>query len=360
MVDFSHNKNVDQPHLTLQGTTIALQASHKFLGVFLDQGLRWGQQADYTLVKAAKWTLAFSRLAQPSSGVNLRLMRQMYNAVAIPKLAYAADVWYIPTRKKEGASRCSSSIGVANRLISIQRMATIAITGAMRTTATDVLDLHAGLTPIPLMLHRICHRAALRLASLPVMHLLHSTFRTHAKRYIKSHRSPLHELASIYNITPDNIELSSPVHSPPAYEIKAKVPMLPLGEEETSENEQLGEDDIQVFTDGSGLNGQVGTAAVMYRRGWVPRVLRYHLGSLMEHTMFEAEAVGLLLALHMLKYEHDIPWAIIRLDNQAVLGALPIHKPSPAQTIIDKILVQMERNWARARDPAYTLEVTWV
>ena len=144
------------------------------------------------------------------------------------------------------------------------------------------------------------------------------------------------------------------------YEIKAKAPTLPLGEEEMSENEQLGEDDIQVFTDGSGLYGQVGAAAVMYRRGQGPRVLRYHLGSLTEHTVFEAEAVGLLLALHMLKYERDIPWAVIRLDNQAVLGALHIRKPSPAQTIIDEILVQMERNWARVHDPAYTLEVTWV
>ena len=157
LVDFSCNKNVDRPHLTLRGTTIAPQASHKFVGVLLDQGLCWGPQADYALAKAAKWTLAFRRLAQPSSGVNLRLMCQMYNAVAIPKLAYVADVWYTPTCKKEGASRRSSSVGVANRLISIQRMATIAIMGAMHTTATDVLDLHAGLTPIPLVLHRICH-----------------------------------------------------------------------------------------------------------------------------------------------------------------------------------------------------------
>lgn len=44
-------------------------------------------------------------------------------------------------------------------------------------------------------------------------------------------------------------------------------------------------------------------------------MLRYHLGPLTKHTVFGAEAVGLLLALHMLKYEHNAPWAIIRLDN---------------------------------------------
>ena len=359
LIDFSRNKNLDRPHMTLRGTAITPQTSHKFLGVMLDQELRWREQADYALSKAAKWTLAFRRLARPTSGVNLRLMRQMYSAVAIPKVVYAADVWYTPTRKKEGASRLSGSVGITNKLASIQRMAAIAITGAMRTTATDILDLHAGLTPIPLMLHRICHRATLRLASLPETHPLHSVFRTRAKRYIKTHRSPLHELASIYDIAPGNIEPTSPVRSPPAYVLKAKVPKLPVSEE-AEEEEQIGEDVVQVFSDGSGLDGQVGAAAVMYRTGRGPRVLRYHLGPLTDHTVFEAEAVGLLLALHMLKYECDAPRAIVRLDNQAVLGALHIRKPSPAQAIIDEIIAQMERNWAGASNPAYTLDITWV
>ena len=76
--------------------------------------------------------------------------------------------------------------------------------------------------------------------------------------------------------------------------------------------------------------------------------------------VFEAEAVGPLLALHMLKYKCDAPQAIVRLDNQAILGALHICKPSPMQAVIDKIIVQMERNWAGASNPAYTLNVTWV
>ena len=252
--------------MTLQGITIVLQASHKFLGVLLEQELCWRQQADYALSKAAKWTLAFHRLARPASGVNLQLMCQMYSAVAIPKVAYVANIWYTPTHKKEGAGRCSSSVSITNKLASIQQMGAIAIMGVMRTIATDVLDLHAGLTPISLMLHRICHRATLRLASLPEMHLLHSMFHTRTKRYIKSHRSLLHELASIYSITPDNIELTSPTRLPPAYDLKAKVPTLPMNEE-VLEDEQTGEEDIQVFSDGSGLDGQVGAAAVMYQRG---------------------------------------------------------------------------------------------
>ena len=48
------------------------------------------------LVKATKWTLAFWRLARPAMGISLQLMRQMYCAMVLPKMTYAADVWYTP------------------------------------------------------------------------------------------------------------------------------------------------------------------------------------------------------------------------------------------------------------------------
>ena len=48
--------------------------------------------------------------------------------------------------------------------------------------------------------------------------------------------------------------------------------------------------------------------------------------------------MGIILALHMLHFEHDAKWAIIRLDNQAVLGALSLHSPQPSQYIIDEII----------------------
>ena len=166
-------------------------------------------------------------------------------------------------------------------------------------------------------------------------------------------------MASTYDITPGSIEPTTPARSSPAYTLKARVPTLPLSEE-AEEEEPIEEDVVQVFSDGLGLGGQIGATAVMYRMGRGPRVLRYHLGLLTDHTVFEAEAVGLLLALHMLKYERDAPQAIVRLDNQAVLGALHICKPSPTQAIIDEIITQMERNWAQASNPAYTLDVTWV
>ena len=84
-------------------------------------------------------------------------MRQLFNAVAVPKMAYAADVWYTPVSKRQGKLQLSGSVGITGKLASLQRMATLAITGALRSTTTDVLDLHADVLPVELLLNKIWH-----------------------------------------------------------------------------------------------------------------------------------------------------------------------------------------------------------
>src|SRR6266481_8557687 len=123
---------------------------------------------------------------------------------------------------------------------------------------------------------------------------------------------------------------------------------------------EIAEDEVQLFSDGSGQEGKVGAAAVMCKWGQRDKILRYSLGTLTEHTVFEAEAVGVLMALHLLRSEWGIRRATIHLDNQAVLGALSIRKPKPAQTIIDKIIAQIKETWQQARHPAFRLEIGWI
>jgi hypothetical protein len=41
LIDFSRTKGVGRPDMSLQGSLIKSSTSHKFLGVQLDQELRW-------------------------------------------------------------------------------------------------------------------------------------------------------------------------------------------------------------------------------------------------------------------------------------------------------------------------------
>jgi len=60
---------------------------------------------------------------------------------------------------------------------------------------------------------------------------------------------------------------------------------------------------IQIFSDGSGIDGMIGSAAVLYRHTdgnqTVKKVLCYCLGSETKHTMYEGEVVGEVLSQHL-------------------------------------------------------------
>ncbi|KAI0037507.1 hypothetical protein FA95DRAFT_1506897, partial [Auriscalpium vulgare] len=156
------------PPITIQGNRIDSTASHKFLGVILDRQLRFHEHVAHALRKGTKWVNTFRRFTRPSRGISTRYMRQFYLAVAIPKMLYAADIFLIPTYS--GMKGSKSAIA---RLARVQRQATISITGAMRNTATDLLDAHADIPPFHLIVDQKCYDAALRLATVPYTHPLH-------------------------------------------------------------------------------------------------------------------------------------------------------------------------------------------
>ena len=145
------------PNLSLCGTDIKLAESHKFLGVVFDQELWWNTQVEQVIAKATKWTLASQRLARPAASISPQQMCQLYQVVAVPSFTYAADVWFMPICKESDTGKSSGSVGVVCKLSTVQRMAMTAITGVLHTSASDVLEAHANLLPVELLLHRICH-----------------------------------------------------------------------------------------------------------------------------------------------------------------------------------------------------------
>ena len=100
-------------------------ATHKFLGVILDQELQWREHVQYTLQKGTKWVTQYRRLMKPMKGVSAKHMRQFYISVAIPKMLYAADLFLIP-----GSEVRKGTKGFISKLVRIQRQVMLHITGA--------------------------------------------------------------------------------------------------------------------------------------------------------------------------------------------------------------------------------------
>ena len=79
---------------------------------------------------------------------------------------------------------------------------------------------------------------------------------------------------------------------------------------------------MQVYADGSAIEGKVGAAAILLREGRPTRALHFHLGPEGKHTVHEAELVGILLGLHLINTEKKGGTTFaLGVGNQAAIKA---------------------------------------
>ena len=178
----------------------------------------------------------------------------------------------------------------------------IAITGGLHTTPTDVLNIHANLLPIHLEIDKICYRAATRIAMLPVSHPLHIPAKKSCNGRIRRHLSPLHQLMCNYKMQPDKTEMIKP--TPRNLALMHKRPFqvsIMDNKEDLVEQEANTREAAKVYSDGSAMDSKVGAAAILIRKGRETCALHFHLETSKKHTVHEAELVGILLRLHLIK-----------------------------------------------------------
>jgi len=197
------------------------------------------------------------------------------------------------------------------------------------------MEVHANLLPTSLLLQNACHQATMRLATLPDTHPLYLPIRKAARQYISSHRSSLHCLTQRFDILPESMETLRPACRPPS----SKNPWtthIAINKDLTIEEHEQLTDLIQVYSDGSGYKGRIRAAAILFRAGKRPRTLWYHLGTEEEHTVFEAEEVGLMLAAHLIATEPDPTFPIsISVDNQASIQSSKSFHTRPGSYLAD-------------------------
>src|SRR5216684_30425 len=109
---------------------------------------------------------------------------------------------------------------------------------------------------------------------LPKEHPLHKIIRNHRTSKVKRHRGPLHHLVRWFKL--DALKTS-----------------IANSREESIKKAVNAKEELQIYSDGSALEGKVGAAAILIYKGRHTQTLHYHLRSDEEHTVHEAEAVGI-------------------------------------------------------------------
>lgn len=148
---------------------------------------------------------------------------------------------------------------------------------------------------MPLAIDKVRQCAAVRIASLPSNHAQKAS-----TRYIKRHFSPLHDLMNTFKLNPKTMEKKLEVRKEAGWQSGIRIREW-IDKEDALK--QIEEDDAkyQLYTDGSGIDGFVGASAVLYKGDNEIAVLCYHLGRESDHEVFEAECVGPMLGLELLK-----------------------------------------------------------
>ncbi len=362
LMDFAHrNSKKQRCPLTLPSSTIEPSLSTKYLGVHLDQYLNWNTHIAHAVEKGSKWSSQLRRAVAPSWGLTPKYARKMFVSIAIPKILYAVDVWGVPKPIESLEPHRKGTSRAITKLTTTQRAGTLAVTGGLRTTPTDVLDTHAFILPIHLEIDKHCHRAATRIATLPPAHPLYKPARRCANRKVKRHKSPLHLLMQTYGIRPNDIENIRATPRNPALSHKRPFSTtIAKSKDESKKEDAQATEKVKVYSDGSALNGKVGAAAILTRAGKPTRKLHYHLGPSSQHTVHEAELVGLLMGLHLIKTDGNRKTSYaLGADNQAALSALNTVKATTGQYIADEIL-ETAAKIKKSRDSAkYSLKIRW-
>ncbi|KAF8440932.1 hypothetical protein L210DRAFT_3326110, partial [Boletus edulis BED1] len=293
---------VPRPSIVINGHRIEPSPSYKFLGIIIDHELRFKQHAAYAISKGTKYVLASRRMTRVSRGIKARMTKRLYEGVALPKMLYGIDVWGAQMLEKGRGKKDDGwgARGFGKKMDSVQRLAALHIVGGMRSTASDVLFAHADLHQIPVLIHRACNNATLRMATLPKSHPLNSHIIS-TLRHRSRHKSPLHRLTNAFHYDPRKFEDILPVRHNPKWSPDVTVAV------EEEKNAALLQDieaetthDICLYSDGSGIEGGIGGAAVLRRNGRKVDELRLTLGRSKDHTVYEGEIVGMILAVELL------------------------------------------------------------
>ena len=171
--------------------------------------------------------------------------------MALPKITYGIDLWYTPPAKPVGCTRNTGSVSALCSLQKAQRIASLAITGMLRTTPDNFIDVHAGIFPMELALLKTCHHALIWILTLPEYHLLRQIINKAKWDPLTKHLSPIDLLPKHFNIKDTKMETIYPAAVIKCTKDKFTT-SIDSNRNDSITSESNDNADYKLFSDGSG------------------------------------------------------------------------------------------------------------
>lgn len=196
----------------------------------------------------------------------------------------------------------------------------------------------ANLLPVEFLVEKLRYRAALRLTTLPETHPLNDVVHN-AVRYTQCdapHPTPVHDLMADFDMHPWTMEKITAVRVGANWKSSMA---LRIGSSKAEAKKEESEDGAEwkLYTDGSGIGGKIGAAAILFHKEREVSTLRYRLGDESDHTVYEGEGIAAgSLGMKLLIDQRKIEGAVsVFVDSQPALRATVSHKSTPSHYIWD-------------------------
>ena len=326
LIHFSQS-DCDTP-LDLPGLEAPIKAMDavKYLGIYFDRKLSWEAQLEHIKEKTSHRLKAISSLGSSTWGIGIKELRHIYVACILPLATYGASAWVPYDSHNSGTIQRFRN--VAKKLKRIQNQAGKAISGGYLRVAGEAYNIKLDLLPIDLYVKLAATRSALRLLTTPTI-----------RGSERTSDSPLGKLSTKIEqqigASISNLEMRKPYLCAP-WKI---LPLSFIAQNDIHaviEHEKLLADTpaLNFYTDGSGIDENIGAAAVNLDIG---AIRRRYVGKMPDYTVYSGEIVGVILALELaidLKDNYpDLPVRIFADNQSAIRTATSSHINSPVQAV---------------------------
>jgi ribonuclease HI len=165
MIPFTNRRNLNLKLCRLFNTDIQFASETKYLGIYFDSKLKFSKHLDYVISKAIRAFWACKRMVGTNWGLKPKIIHWLYSQIVLPMLTHGSVIWW----------EKSQQVTSIKKLSSLQRIASLVITGSFRSTPSASLEMLLGLTPLHIHIKSVARKVAIRLASTG-----HWTFNTKA------------------------------------------------------------------------------------------------------------------------------------------------------------------------------------
>jgi hypothetical protein len=264
----------------------------------MDAKLHWKEHVEDIRRKVTKTVNAISCLGGSNWGAGLIDMRRIYEGTALPQMMYACSIWSNASMK--GGLYTKKTLST---LQSIQARAARAICGAYKATSRAALDIESFLLPIEQQIWKYNADVVTRLLSSTDIATT-AGFQTSAAQPVTAKTSRKH-IDSWQKICENmgckrsqgfDTQEQIPCFLTPPWRRGPTTYIDETAEKarERHDREHIKEDSLSIYTDGSGIEGEIGSAAVC---PLTQQTRAVHMGPDTASTVYAAELQGISLAL---------------------------------------------------------------